>query len=225
MNKQVQNSLSIESALEAVTRGEYAKEVKFKQSIDIALRVAVPKDATIRGSIQAPNGLDKKCIAAVFADTNNPDADYMVSEQEIQSFINSKKYKKCDVCIAEKRFVPILARLAAKKLGPRGLMPDMRTGTVSEDIAGTLKNFKNGVISFRGAKSGSKAQKKALKTEKLIIHAPIGSVEQPVSALTGNLQALLGEIKKSMPPKGRIIGASLSTTMGKSVRLKIEELA
>lgn len=225
MNKQVHCDVS--SALEDIKLGKFAvgKQIKFDQSVDLALNITVPKDSGVRGTVVAPNGLSRKCVVAVFADESYADADYMVSESGIADFFAKKLYKKCDVCIATKRYLPVLAKIGGKKLGTRKLMPDAKAGTLTDDPLQALKTFKNGVIAFRGSKSGSKAQKKSAKTEKLIIHASIGKVSQSSEALKENLSALISSIKLAMPPRGKIASAMLSTTMGRSVKVSIEEVS
>lgn len=225
MSKQVQ-SLSISKAIDGIKLGEFVKnkKVKFNESLDIAINLVVPKDSAIRGSVKAPSGLGRKCVTAVFADNVCKDADYMISEDTIQSFFTDKLYKKCDICVAEKRYVPILAKIGAKKLGPRKLMPDLRIGTVTDDIDAAVKIFKEGVILFRGAKSNAKSQQKTLKSEKVIVHACVGKVDQSIEDLKSNIAALVATLKQVMPSKGKIISAMLSTTMGRSVRVSLEEV-
>lgn len=226
MNKQIQEPHNLAEALDSIKSGKlvHNKPIKFTEMVDVAVNLVVPKDTTVRGYVKAPEGLSRQCVIAVFADKECEGADYMVTESEVQAFFTNKLYKKCDVCIAEKRYLPILAKVGAKKLGPRKLMPDLRFGTVTENPAEALRVFKHGVISFRGAKSTSKAQKKSVKTEHLIVHVPIGKVSQDTKALKTNFAAFVGSLKEALPARGKIHSIYLSTTMGKAIKLSLDEV-
>lgn len=185
-------------------------KVKFNESVDVAIRLGVDprkSDQVVRGAIVLPNGTGKNVRVAVFAQGDNADkakaagAD-IVGFEDLAETIQGGEID-FDVCIATPDAMRVVGKLG-QVLGPRGLMPNPKVGTVTTDVEEAVKNAKAGQVQFRTDKSG-------------IVHATIGKADFDVDALTGNLRALVGELVKSKPPaaKGQYLRKiAVSTTMG-----------
>ncbi len=188
-------------------------KVKFTESVEVAIRLGVDarkSDQVVRGAIVMPNGTGKSVRVAVFAQGENADkakaagADIVGFEDLAESIKGGTI--DFDVCIATPDAMRVVGRLGTV-LGPRGLMPNPKVGTVTPDVEKAVKNAKAGQVQFRTDKGG-------------IIHATIGKANFETDALKGNLQALVSELIKIKPPsaKGQYLRKlSLSTTMGPGV--------
>ena len=197
----------IDEALEAL---KGMSKVKFTESVDVAIRLGVDprkSDQVVRGAIVMPNGTGKSVRVAVFAQGENADkateagAD-IVGFEDLAETIKGGEID-FDVCIATPDAMRVVGRLGTI-LGPRGLMPNPKVGTVTPDVAQAVRNAKAGQVQFRTDKAG-------------IIHATIGKADFESDALKGNLQALVNELIKVKPPaaKGQYLRKiALSTTMG-----------
>ena len=197
----------IDEALEAL---KGISKVKFTESVDVAIRLGVDprkSDQVVRGAIVMPNGTGKSVRVAVFAQGENADkateagAD-IVGFEDLAETIKGGEID-FDVCIATPDAMRVVGRLGTI-LGPRGLMPNPKVGTVTPDVAQAVRNAKAGQVQFRTDKAG-------------IIHATIGKADFESDALKGNLQALVNELIKVKPPaaKGQYLRKiALSTTMG-----------
>lgn len=186
---------------------------RFKESIDVSVNLGVdPKksDQVVRGSTVMPNGTGKSVRVAVFAQGENADkataagAD-IVGFDDLADRIKGGELD-FDVLIATPDAMRLVGQLG-KVLGPRGLMPNPKTGTVTPDVAGAVQNAKSGQVSYRTDKAG-------------IIHCSIGQADFEVSALKENLRALLADLNKAKPSSTKgvyIRKLSLSSTMGPSV--------
>jgi large subunit ribosomal protein L1 len=185
-------------------------KVKFTESVDVAVRLGVdPKksDQNVRGSTVLPNGTGKTVRVAVFTQGDNVEkaleagADVVgmddLHDQMKEGDINF------DVVIASPDAMRVVGKLG-QLLGPRGLMPNPKVGTVAPDVAAAVKNAKAGQVRFRTDKGG-------------IIHSTIGKADFEVDALRENLAALLTDLQKLKPAsaKGQYLKkVAVSTTMG-----------
>jgi large subunit ribosomal protein L1 len=194
---------------------------KFKESVDVAVNLGVdPKksDQNVRGSTQLPNGTGKTVRVAVFAQGENA-AKALAAGADIVGFEDlGEKIKggqlDFDVVIATPDAMRIVGQLG-KVLGPRGLMPNPKVGTVTPDVAAAVKNAKSGQVSYRTDKAG-------------IIHCSIGQADFEVAALTENLRALLADLQKAKPSASKGVylrKVTVSSTMGPGVVVDQSSLA
>jgi large subunit ribosomal protein L1 len=186
---------------------------KFKESIDVAVNLGVdPKksDQNVRGSTVLPNGTGKTVRVAVFAQGENAEkataagAD-LVGFEDLADTIKGGTIE-FDILIATPDAMRLVGQLG-KVLGPRGLMPNPKVGTVTPDVEGAVKNAKSGQVSYRTDKAG-------------IIHCSIGQADFEVDALKENLKALLGALNKAKPSSAKGVymkKVTLSSTMGPGV--------
>ncbi|MEJ2142995.1 MAG: 50S ribosomal protein L1 [Gammaproteobacteria bacterium] len=193
---------------------------KFTESVDVAVNLGVDprkSDQVVRGSTVLPNGTGKTVRVAVFAQGENADkakaagADIVGFEDLAEDI--KKGNMDFDVVIATPDAMRVVGTLG-QVLGPRGLMPNPKVGTVTPDVEGAVKNAKAGQVRYRTDKAG-------------IIHCPIGSVDFDVNALKENLVALLADLKKAKPAsaKGQFMKKiSVSTTMGPGISVDHADL-
>jgi large subunit ribosomal protein L1 len=186
---------------------------KFPESIDVSVNLGVDprkSDQVVRGSTVLPNGTGKTVRVAVFAQGENADkaktagADVVGFEDLAESVKGGDL--NFDVVIATPDAMRVVGQLG-QILGPRGLMPNPKVGTVTADVEGAVKNAKAGQVRYRTDKAG-------------IIHCPIGRADFEVPALKENLEALLGDLKKAKPAasKGQYVKKlTVSSTMGPGV--------
>jgi large subunit ribosomal protein L1 len=186
---------------------------KFKESIDVAVNLGVdPKksDQNVRGSTVLPNGTGKTVRVAVFAQGENAEkataagAD-LVGFEDLADTIKGGTIE-FDILIATPDAMRLVGQLG-KVLGPRGLMPNPKVGTVTPDVEGAVKNAKSGQVSYRTDKAG-------------IIHCSIGQADFEVDALKENLKALLSALNKAKPSSAKGVymkKVTLSSTMGPGV--------
>ena len=208
---------SIEEAMEII---QSVKSNKFDESIDISVKLGVDpnkSDQNVRGAVTLPNSLGKEVIVAVFADGDKATeaeaagADFVGMEDLAEKF--QKENLVVDVVISSNAAMKVVGKLG-QVLGPKGLMPNPKTGTVSDDVASAIKNVKAGQVRFRTDKNG-------------IIHGSIGRVSFDGSKIKANAVALLEELKKLKPAsaKGMYIGnIALSSTMGPGVKISTGDL-
>lgn len=208
---------SIEEAMEII---QSVKSNKFDESIDISVKLGVDpnkSDQNVRGAVTLPNSLGKEVIVAVFADGDKASeaeaagADFVGMEDLAEKF--QKENLVVDVVISTNAAMKVVGKLG-QVLGPKGLMPNPKTGTVSDDVASAIKNVKAGQVRFRTDKNG-------------IIHGSIGRVSFDGSRIKANAVALLEELKKLKPAsaKGMYIGnIALSSTMGPGVKINSGDL-
>lgn len=186
---------------------------KFTESVDVAVNLGIdPKksDQTVRGSTVLPNGIGKEMRVAVFTQGENVDKARAAGADAVGLEDLAEKMKGGDIAfdtvIASPDAMRVVGQLG-KILGPRGLMPNPKVGTVAQDIEAAVKNAKSGQVQFRADKGG-------------IVHCTIGRVNFEVSALKENLAALLAELLKARPSsaKGQYLKRmTLSSTMGPGV--------
>lgn len=201
---------AIDEALE-ILKG--ASKVKFTESVDVAIRLGVDprkSDQNVRGSTVLPNGTGKQVRVAVFAQSEGAEkakaagAD-VVGMDDLHDQIKQGDLN-FDVVIATPDAMRVVGKLG-QILGPRGLMPNPKVGTVTTDVETAVKNAKSGQVRYRTDKAG-------------IIHTTIGKADFEVTALKGNLQALIGDLLKLKPASSKGIylqKVALSTTMGPGI--------
>ena len=190
-------------------------KAKFDESVDVAINLGVnarKSDQNVRGSTVLPRGTGKTVRVAVFTDGDNAEAAREAGADIVGLDDLAEKVKAgeidFDVCIASPDAMRVVGRLG-QILGPRGLMPNPKVGTVTADVATAVRNAKAGQVQFRIDKAG-------------IIHCSIGKASFESEALKENLMALVSALNKSKPStaKGQFIRrVTLSTTMGPGVRV------
>ena len=204
---EVDKNYSVEEAVSLIT--EFASE-KFKESFDVSINLGVDprkSDQVVRGSTTLPAGTGKEIKVAVFAQGENAEkakaagAD-IVGFEDLAESIQAGNMD-FDVVIATPAALRVVGKLGTI-LGPRGLMPNPKVGTVTPDIEGAVKNAKAGQVRFRTDKNG-------------IVHGGIGKVGFDSTAVKSNLEALLIDLKKAKPSSAKgvyIKKVVLSSTMG-----------
>ena len=190
-------------------------KAKFDETVEIAMNLGVdPKhaDQMVRGVCNLPNGSGRTARVAVFArgakaeEAKNAGADLVGAEDLVE--IVAKGQINFDRCIATPDMMGLVGRLG-KVLGPRGLMPNPRVGTVTMDVAGAVKGAKGGAVEFRVEKAG-------------IVHAGVGKASFTEKALVENIRAFVDAVNKSKPTgaKGTYIKkVSIKTTMGPGLKV------
>ena len=190
-------------------------KVKFTESVDVAVRLGVDprkSDQAVRGATVLPNGTGKDVRVAVFAQGDNADKAKEAGADIVGFDDLAEKVQggdiDFDVCIATPDAMKVVGKLG-QILGPRGLMPNPKVGTVTQDVETAVRNAKAGQVQYRIDKAG-------------IIHTTIGKVDFEADALKGNLRALLQELVKAKPAssKGQYLRKiALSTTMGPGITI------
>ena len=194
---------------------------KFNESIDVAINLGIDakkSDQTVRGSVVMPAGTGKTVRVAVFAQGDRAKAATeagadLVGMDDLAAEIKAGKMD-FDVVIATPDTMRVVGTLG-QILGPRGLMPNPKVGTVTQDVAGAVKNAKAGQVQYRADKTG-------------IVQCTIGRASFTVDALAENMKALLDAVNKSRPTgiKGVYLKkVSVSSTMGVGVRIDQSSLA
>ena len=201
--------------LDAIKILKSKSAVKFVETVDVSINLGIDakkSDQNIRGSLVLPNGTGKSVKVAVFCDGDDAKkakeagAD-MIGMEDLVDLVKKGEFD-FDVVIATPDTMRIVSPLG-QILGPKGLMPNPKVGTVSKDVEKAVKNAKSGQVQFRSDKAG-------------IVHCPIGKVEFTEEMLVENLRALINEILKAKPSsaKGKYLKKiSLSSSMGPSLEL------
>ena len=189
--------------------------VKFDETVDLAVRLGVdPRhaDQMVRGTVVLPNGVGKEVRVLVFAkgekekEASEAGADYVGSDEYVEKI--QQGWLEFDKTIATPDMMASVSKLG-RVLGPRGLMPNAKLGTVTFDVARAVKEVKAGKIDFRVEKAG-------------IVHAPMGKVSFGVDGLLQNIGAFMDTILRLKPPasKGTYLrGIAISTTMGPGIKV------
>jgi len=174
---------------EAVALLSELSTVKFKESVDVAINLGVDprkSDQVVRGATVMPNGTGKDVRVAVFTQGANADAAKEAGADIVGMDDLAEQVKKgvmdFDVVIASPDAMRVVGQLG-QILGPRGLMPNPKVGTVTPDVATAVKNAKAGQVRFRTDKNG-------------IIHTTLGKVDFDAAAINGNLEALVADLKR-----------------------------
>jgi len=195
---------------EAINLLKELSSVKFTETVEVAVNLGIDarkSDQVVRGATVLPNGTGKSVRVAVFCQGENQEKAKAAGAEVVGFDDLAEKVQKgemdFDVVIATPDAMPVVGRLG-QILGPKGLMPNPKVGTVTPDVETAVKNAKAGQVRYRNDKGG-------------IIHASIGKADFDTDKLQENLQALVADLVKAKPPssKGQFIKrVSLSTTMG-----------
>jgi len=206
---------------EAVKMIKQSAAAKFDETVEIAMNLGVdPRhaDQNVRGMVSLPHGTGRSVRVAVFAKGDKAEAAKaagadIVGAEDLAEQIQGGKMD-FDRCIATPDMMAVVGRLG-KVLGPRGLMPNPKLGTVTNDVAEAIKAAKGGQVEFRVEKAG-------------IVHAGVGKVSFDEAALRENVQAFIEAINRAKPSgaKGTYVKRiSLSSTMGPGVRIDVGNLS
>lgn len=203
---------------EAVPLLQKVKFAKFDETVDLTLRLGVdPRhaDQMVRGTVVLPNGLGKSKKVLVIAsgdklrEAEEAGADFFGGEEMVTK-IQTENWTDYDAVIATPDMMRSVGRLG-KVLGPRGLMPNPKTGTVTTDVRNAIQEIKAGKVEFRVDKTG-------------VIHAPVGKVSFDNAKLLENTNSLIQAVLKAKPSaaKGKYVkSATLCSTMGPGVHLDV----
>ena len=201
------------SIADAVALLKEVSSVKFGETVDVAINLGIDprkSDQAVRGATTLPHGSGKEVRVAVFTQGANADAAKeagadIVGMDELAADVKAGNMD-FDVVIADPSAMRVVGQLG-QILGPRGLMPNPKTGTVTPDVATAVRNAKAGQVRYRADKGG-------------IVHGGIGKLTFEANALKENLEALMADLKKSKPASAKGVyfkKISLSTTMGPGV--------
>ena len=208
--------LKLFDAPEAIQTVLSTHKVKFDETVEISVRLGVdPRhaDQQVRGTVVLPHGTGKTVRVLVFAKADKArealeaGADYVGDEETVRK-IQTENWFEFDVCVATPDMMGVVGRIG-RVLGPKGLMPNPKSGTVTMDVAKAVKDIKAGKVEYRVDKTA-------------ICHCPIGKVSFGQEKLEENLKTLMDAIVKAKPAtaKGTYIkSAVVSTTMGPGVKL------
>jgi len=214
---ELNKSYALLEALDLVKKGATAK---FDESVDVAVNLGIDakkSDQAVRGSVVLPSGTGKKVRVAVFAQGDKAAAAKaagaeLVGMEDLAEVIKSGKIE-FDVAIASPDAMRVVGQLG-QILGPRGLMPNPKVGTVTPDVAGAVKNAKAGQVQYRADKAG-------------IVQCTIGRASFSADQLKDNLSALVDALNKAKPAASKGVylkKVSVSSTMGPGVRIDVTSL-
>lgn len=207
----------LEDAIKMVKESSYAK---FNETVDLAINLGVDprkSEQMVRGTSVLPHGTGKQVKVLVFAkgekekEAQDAGADYVGAEDLVEKI--SKGWLDFDKSVATPDVMGLVGKLG-KILGPRGLMPNPKLGTVTFDIAKTVKEIKSGKVEYKTEKAG-------------IIHVPIGKVSFEANQLLENAKSVIGAIIKAKPAtsKGKYLKRiSISSTIGPGIDIDIASL-
>lgn len=212
-----QERFSVEDAVAKSISASYAK---FDETVDVALRLGVdPKysDQMVRGAVSLPNGLGKTVRVAVFckgekqAEAKSAGADVVGAEDLVARI--KEGWLEFDAAVATPDVMALVGQIG-KVLGPRGLMPNAKTGSVTFDVAKAVNELKAGKVDFRVDKAG-------------VLHAPLGKVSFGPEKILGNLKALLDAVQRLKPSAAKgtyMISMAVSTTMGPGFKVDMAQV-
>jgi large subunit ribosomal protein L1 len=193
---------------------------KFDESVDVAVNLGIDptkSDQQVRGSTVLPHGTGKSVRVAVFTSGKNADAAREAGADIVGLEDLAEKVKagelNFDVVVASPDAMRVVGQLG-QILGPRGLMPNPKVGTVTPDVAGAVRNAKAGQVRFRADKAG-------------VLHCTLGKASFEVNALRENLQALLADLQKARPAAAKGVymkRVAVSSTMGPGVQVDLSSL-
>jgi large subunit ribosomal protein L1 len=204
------------SVLDAVNILKEKKYSKFDESIEVSINTGIDSkqsDQNVRGSFVPPHGLGKKVQIAVFAQGKAAEEAKALGVKHVggDDLVNSLQQKiDVDVIIATPDMMAVVSKIA-KVLGPKGLMPNPKTGTVTNDIKGTIENINKGLVAYKNDKAGT-------------IHAAIGKISFENNKIAENITSFVDEIKKIKPSgvKGNFVNSVyVSSTMGVGLKLEV----
>ncbi len=198
------------SVEDAVAKALGASFAKFDETVEVALRLGVdPKysDQMVRGAVSLPHGLGKTVRVAVFckgdkqAEAKDAGADYVGAEDLIAQIKGG--WLEFDAAVAAPDVMALVGQVG-RILGPRGLMPNAKTGTVTFDVAKAVQELKAGRVDFKVDKAG-------------VLHAPLGKVSFGSEKILGNLKAFLDAVNRLKPSSAKgqyLVSMAVTTTMG-----------
>ena len=218
--KLIQESVDFEKEYEleeALGIFDQFKSPKVTESLDIAFKLGIAADKSdqnVRGAITLPHSLGKKVTVAVFADGDAATLAKSAGAEHVGMDDLAEQFKKdevsVDVVIATQAAMKVVGQLG-QVLGPKGLMPNPKTGTVTDNVEEAVKNAKSGQVRFRNDKNG-------------IIHGTIGRVGFTKDQLSENLTVLIDELKKLKPAGAKGVylkSAHISSTFGPGLRINL----
>ncbi len=206
---------SLDEALELIPKLTWAN---FKETVEAHITLKLSSNETVRGTVSLPYGTGKEVKVLVFArgekarEAKESGADY-VGDTDLIDKIMKENWIDFDVVIATPDMMRDVGKLG-RILGPRGLMPSPKSGTVTMDVGKAVQEFKRGRIEFRSDKTG-------------VVHAAIGKVDFPKEHLKANFLALYDAILKAKPQghKGEYVrSAAIATTMGPGIKLDLNDV-
>lgn len=225
----IKHSKRYQQGLEEIARDEVVEleqaidllkkqpKANFDETVEVAMNLGIdPKqsDQQVRGSIGLPNGLGKTVRAIVFAEGEDADAAKEAGALEVGSDDLVQKvfdgWADFDVVIAHRSMMPKIGKLG-RVLGPRGLMPSPKTGTVTDDVVGVLKEYLAGKVEYRADSGGN-------------LHAPVGKMSFETQALVENIRTFVKTIKAARPQttKGMFIkSVTVSSTMSPGIKVSV----
>ena len=215
-SKKLIDPLKYYEAAEAIELVKQTGKAKFDETVELSIRLGVdPRhaDQQVRGAVVLPHGTGKTVRVLVFAkadkarEAQEAGADY-VGDEDLVKKIQTENWFDFDVCVATPDMMGVVGRIG-RILGPKGLMPNPKSGTVTMDVTKAISDIKAGKVEYRVDKTA-------------IAHCPIGKVSFESEKLSENLTALMEAIIKAKPAtaKGTYVKSLyLSTTMGPSIRL------
>lgn len=206
---------------EALSMLKAMPAVKFDQTVEAAFRLGVDprkSDQNVRGAVALPSGTGKSVRVAVVADGAQAEAaraagaDFVGYEDVVEKIKTG--WQDFDILIATSEAMK-LVRPLGRQLGPRGLMPNPKTGTVTDNVGPAVKEAKAGRVEFRADKGGC-------------VHVPFGKLSFTPDALEVNLKVIIDALRKAKPTSSKgtyMLGCTLSATMTPGVKLNLKELA
>lgn len=213
----LQERFSIE---DAVSKSLGASFAKFDETVDVAIRLGVdPKysDQMVRGAVTLPHGLGKTVRVAVFckgekqAEARNAGADIVGAEDLVAKIKDG--WLEFDAAVATPDVMALVGQIG-RQLGPRGLMPNAKTGSVTFDVAKAVNELKAGRVDFKVDKAG-------------VLHAPLGKVSFGSEKILGNLKALLETVNRLKPSGAKgtyMLSMAVSTTMGPGFKVDMTQV-
>lgn len=200
---------------------EFATDSKFDQTLELAVQLGIDtklNDQQVRASVVLPGGTGRKQRVAVIAkgekvkEAKDAGADEAGTEELVKKIEDG--WMEFDVLVAAPDCMPMLGKLG-RVLGPRGLMPNPKDGTVTADVAKAVKELQAGKVAFRAEKTGA------------VVHLPVGKLSFEESAIVENLKAAIQELQKQKPASSKgtyFKSAFVSTTQGPGFKLKVDSL-
>ena len=208
---------------EAVSLVKKTSKAKFDETVDLASRLGVNaqhSDQNIRGTVTLPHGTGKSACVVVFAEgdlarqAEEAGADFVGTDDLVDKIVDG--WLDFDATIATPDLMRTIMPKLGRVLGPRGLMPNAKAGTVTTDVTETIQNIKAGQIEYRVERSSG------------IIHVPIGKTSFEEASIKENLNAIMGALVAARPAsvKGRYVrSVAISSTMGVGIRIDPQQFA
>ena len=208
-----ENTYSLEEAMNIF---QTVKSNKFDESVEVSINTGIDSkqsDQNVRGSFVPPHGLGKKVDIAVFAQGKSAEEAKSLGVKKVggEDLVLALQEKiDVDVIIATPDMMSVVSKIA-KVLGPKGLMPNPKTGTVTNDVKSTIQNINKGLVAYKNDKAGT-------------IHAALGKISFDENHLNENINSFIEEIKKIKPSgvKGNFINSVfISSTMGFGLKVEV----